>query len=147
MYDIQINEVKKGLNSNISSYQLNIYNWNEFKEEVCGSQKVNIELLMRNTKYSRGYTNTSKTIKIFWEAFSQLKDNDQRGFIRFAWGRSILPKVDNWSDKLELIKVDRSRAILAHSCFFQVELPELEDLESMKILLIGVSGGEGFNMG
>ena len=78
---------------------------------------------------------------------SQLTDKDRSQFLRFAWGRSRLPKEEPWSRPFKLTYKNAGDELLpiAHTCFFQLELPQYTTDKVMHDRLLvainyGVSG-------
>ena len=66
--------------------------------------------------------------------------------IRFAWGRARLPREEDWDKPFKLTRRnggDKSLPV-AHTCFFQVEMPEYSSQEKAKKALdIAVNFGIG----
>lgn len=86
-------------------------------------------------------------VERFWRVMSQLTDKDRSQFLRFAWGRSRLPKEDPWPRPFKLTYKNAGDEMLpiAHTCFFQLELPQYTTDKIMHDRLLvainyGVSG-------
>jgi hypothetical protein len=48
---------------------------------------------------------TDPLFAMFFEVFEQFTPSQQRAFINFAWGRSRLPREDEWVDRFELTPI------------------------------------------
>lgn len=105
-----------------------------------------MEVLRRHTVYL-GWTEHHEVVERFWRVMSQLTDKDRSQFLRFAWGRSRLPKEDPWPRPFKLTYKNAGDEMLpiAHTCFFQLELPQYTTDKIMHDRLLvainyGVSG-------
>jgi len=63
---------------------------------VCGKTEVDLELLMKNTKYAEApagkqWNENTPVIKYFWEFLSSISHEDKLNFIKFCWGQERLP--------------------------------------------------------
>lgn len=116
---------------------------------VCGSSTIDPELLRRHTQYSAPYNENHPVVRRFWEVFCSLNPIERSLVIRFAWGRSKLPRGDSgWRTRegkpisflIFPFYADASRGIMrgdgslveAHSCFFQIKLPEYSSVAIMR---------------
>ena len=82
----------------------------------------------------------------FWRVMEGLSNKDRSLFLRFTWGRSRLPKSDNWPRPLKLCYKDAGDEMLplAHTCFFQLELPQYStDAIMRERLLVAIHFGAG----
>lgn len=43
-------------------------------------------------------------VQRFWRAFRSLENDDRAQFIRFAWGRARLPRLENWHAPFKLTR-------------------------------------------
>ena len=70
---------------------------------------------------SGAFNKKHAVVKRFWQAVSELSDDDKTMLIKFAWGRSRLPR-DKWPTKFKLQSLAKGDDSLphAHSCFFKV---------------------------
>jgi hypothetical protein len=85
----------------------------------------------------------------------ELTPEQKRNFVRFAWGRSRLPR-GKWptlanGTQVKFTIVPRRGHVrgipLSHTCFFLIELPEYPDLAALKknlLLAITYGAGEAF---
>jgi len=124
---------------------------------VCGDAAVDIENLYRNTKYdTQKYFHEQHPVVLnFWRVMRELSPEQKRNFVRFAWGRSRLPR-GKWpmqanGQQVRFTIIPRRGHFtgipLSHTCFFMIELPEYRDLASLRkglMLAITYGAGEGF---
>ena len=90
-----------------------------------GAPDISVEILRKHTVYI-GWTENHPVVQRFWRVMNELTDKDRSQFLRFTWGRSKLPKTDNWSRPFKLTYSGAGDEMLpiAHTCFFQLELPQ-----------------------
>ncbi|KAL4167534.1 hypothetical protein KRP22_013018 [Phytophthora ramorum] len=117
---------------------LTLLTWQELEMLTCGSPKIDLDLWQRHTRYD-GYSEDDPTVLLFWDALADFSDEQRADFVRFAWGRSRLPR-GKWPQPFKLSKKggrDATRSLpVAHTCFFSVELPPYTSRETMRSMLI-----------
>ncbi|TDH72085.1 hypothetical protein CCR75_000780 [Bremia lactucae] len=117
---------------------LTLLTWQELEILACGSPKIDLDLWKSHTRYD-GYAEEDVTVQLFWEVLGELSDEQRADFVRFAWGRSRLPR-GKWPQPFKLSKKsgrDATRSLpVAHTCFFSVELPPYTSLETMRSMLL-----------
>ncbi|ETM42109.1 hypothetical protein L914_12188 [Phytophthora nicotianae] len=117
---------------------LTLLTWHELEILACGSPKIDLDLWKRHTRYD-GYAEDDLTVQLFWEALAEFSDEQRADFVRFAWGRSRLPR-GKWPQPFKLSKKggrDATRSLpVAHTCFFSVELPPYTSKETMRSMLL-----------
>ena len=82
--------------------------------------------------------------KFFWRAMKELTPEQRRNFVRFAWGRTRLPRgrwptLANGQPTRFTIVPRRGHTTgipLSHTCFFTIELPEYTDYDTCKRMLV-----------
>ena len=97
------------------------------------------------TKYV-GWSETHPVVQRFWRVMSELSNKDRSQFLRFAWGRSRLPKTSNWSRpfKLNYSKAGDELLPVSHTCFFLLDLPQYSTDAIMKERLrVAIHFGSG----
>ena len=94
-----------------------------------------MEELKKHTVYI-GWSESHPVVQRFWRVMAQLSNKDRSQFLRFAWGRSRLPKTSNWPRpfKLTYSKAGDELLPVSHTCFFQLELPQYSTDAIMKEL-------------
>lgn len=93
-----------------------------------------------------GWSETHPVVQRFWRVMSELSNKDRSQFLRFAWGRSRLPKTNNWPRpfKLNYSKAGDELLPVSHTCFFQLDLPQYSTDAIMKErLLVAIHFGSG----
>ncbi|DAZ99878.1 TPA: hypothetical protein N0F65_008621 [Lagenidium giganteum] len=117
---------------------LTLLTWQEMEMLTCGSPKIDINHWKQHTRYD-GYTENDETVKLFWEAMASFTDEQRSDFVRFAWGRSRLPR-GKWPQPFKLTKKggrDSTMGLpVAHTCFFSVELPPYTTIDKMRNMLL-----------
>lgn len=102
---------------------------------VCGAADIDVDLLKSKTEYDN-ISADAPHVKYFWEVLKEVSAKDRSQFLRFVWGRSRLPSGRDFKRfKLtQLIKAGSPDAYLpvAHTCFFQLDLPSYSSKEIMR---------------
>lgn len=103
-FNRQIEAIRQGLYSIVPAYYLSLFTAKELEEAVCGKDRIDIELLKRNTCYGGDYSRDSPLIERFWTVLNDMFNEDQRkAFLVFVWGRSTLPiHDDDFESKLTI---------------------------------------------
>ena len=104
-----------------------------------------MEELKKHTVYI-GWSESHPVVQRFWRVMAQLSNKDRSQFLRFAWGRSRLPKTSNWPRPFKLCMKEEGDELLpvSHTCFFQLELPQYSTDAIMKErLLVAIHFGSG----
>ena len=130
----QIEFIKKGFNSVISSSIFQVLNWRQLEEMVCGKIKLDVRDLKKHTKYE-GFNENDDIIKWFWEWLEECNDHEQSMYLKFVSGRSRLPKEKNFKyDHIIVRNENNNSEALPHSatCFFTLKLPSYKDKETLK---------------
>ena len=130
----QIEYIKKGFNSVISSSIFQVLNWRQLEELVCGKNKLDIRDLKKNTKYD-GYRESDDVIRWFWEWLEECNDHEQSLYLKFVSGRTRLPKEKTFKYEHIIVRSERNNnEALPHSatCFFTLKLPMYKDKETLK---------------
>ena len=125
--EIQIECIKKGLYSAIDKNILQILNWRQFEEMVCGKNKLDLKDFKNHTEYY-GYKGNENIVKWFWEWLENCKEEDQFKYLKFVSGRTRLPKSGFGFDYRHIItKVALNNTFpRASTCFFTLKLPNYD---------------------
>lgn len=118
----------------------------ELHERIAGKRDIDIEYLRQNTFYD-GFADDSPVVKYFWDALRSFTNEQRSMFLRFVWGRSTLPpSPEEFTEKfcitpmiLNQVNEDLSEDQLlphAHTCAFQIELPQYSSEKIMKEKLL-----------
>lgn len=105
----QINAIARGLYAIVPRNTLLLLTWREFEILVCGNPSFDMEFWRAHTTYS-GYSGEDDvTIGLFWKVLESLSQEEQSGFVRFAWGRSRLPPKNAWFKDMQVRRRRRKR--------------------------------------
>ncbi|CAI5735678.1 unnamed protein product [Hyaloperonospora brassicae] len=134
----QVAAIAQGFATLFPRRVLTLLTWQELEILACGSPKIDLDLWQRHTLYD-GYSEDDPAVLLFWEILAEFTDAQRADFVRFAWGRSRLPR-GKWLQPFKLSKKggrDATRSLpVAHTCFFSVELPPYTSRETMRSMLL-----------
>lgn len=149
LYSQQVKAICRGFGTIVPSQLMRLFTWEEADILTCGSPTINLIDLKKHTTYS-GFTGPDDpTIKIFWKVLEKFTNEQRSHFIEFAWGRSRLPRPGTWNKPLGLTRLgtDPTQLPIAHTCFFNIELPPYDDFEkALKLITVAVEFGTGSMM-
>jgi hypothetical protein len=79
-------------------------------------------------------------IALFWEVLREMTPKERSLFLRFSWGRSRLPRGKNFRN-FKLCPMNTPGDVntylpVAHTCFFQLDLPAYTTKEAMRTKLV-----------
>ncbi len=136
----QVAAMSKGFEAVIPERVVKLFSWDQLEVLVCGNPIIDIALWKQQSS-STGLS--TRTVAWFWKVMESLSNKEQSAFIRFAWGRSRLPPLKEFTTKMRLTS-GSGRLPVAHTCFFSVELPEYETEDEMRHgLLTAIHFGVG----
>ena len=52
---------------------------------VCGKKTIDLQLLKKNTIYTKGLNSNSANVQAMWAALEKMREEDKVKFIRFCW--------------------------------------------------------------
>ena len=119
----QINYIKKGLYSAIGKNILQILNWKQLEEMICGEPLFDIKDFMKHTEYINCDIK-DKIIQWFWEWLENCKEKDKFKYLKFVSGRSRLPKSD-YKHKINVFN-EKDKLPVSHTCFSKLDLPKYD---------------------
>ena len=119
----QIEHIKIGLYSVIDKSILQILDWKQFEEIVCGQTQFNIEDFKKNTQYRNNY-DKKPIIEWFWEWFENSQEETKFKYLKFVSGRSRLPKTKY--EHIICIREKNEALPTVHTCFFTLDLPNYD---------------------
>lgn len=97
---------------------------------ACGSKEISIERLKSITSYSN-CGESHELVQRFWRIFEGFTHEQRSLYLKFVWGRNRLPiDLSRLSRKHEVRLFDNMSETgypIAHTCFFQVDLPFYRD--------------------
>jgi E3 ubiquitin-protein ligase HERC2 len=151
-FDVQCRAILRGLTSVVPQRALQLFTGAELEILICGDSKIEADQLKKHATY-QGWTEQDQGVQRFWRAFEKLTYKERSGLVRFAWGRSRLPKEEDWSTHGSPFKLtkknggDSAGYPLAHTCFFQLECPvySTDEIALQKLRFCAtVAAGMGF---
>lgn len=89
----QMRAIRLGIGMVFPSFLMKMYTWKELEYKVCGKPSIDLLHLRAITKYS-GCTEEDETVKKFWRVLESFSDEEKSLYLKFVWGRSRLPLVD-----------------------------------------------------
>jgi len=126
--------VRRGLVEIIPSPLLSLMCSEELAVRACGHPDIDLDLLRRHTQYRGGCSATDTHILLFWRVLESFNTTERRLFLRFTWGREVLPPEDQLaSEELKIFAFPSpdpdSQLPVAETCFFILKLPAYSSLE------------------
>jgi len=116
---------------------------------ICGKEDLNFEDLEKGSICSDGYTEESLTVKHFWEVIKDFDDNLKKKFLFFLSGCDRAPVKGLTNLRLIIGRQgpDSDKLPTAHTCFNYLLLPDYQNKEKLKkLLLISIENSEGFGL-
>lgn len=87
----QMDWLREGVAYVVDLSVLAFLTWDEVELRACGPKEIDLEALKAITRYDGGASADHKTIKMFWQMFENLTQEERRKYLKFVWGRSKLP--------------------------------------------------------
>jgi E3 ubiquitin-protein ligase HUWE1 len=153
----QIDAFLQGFHDLIPRDLIKIFDHKELELLISGLPTVDILDLSENVIY-KNYSKQSNVIRWLWEILEEFKNAERAEFLSFVTGSSKVPvegfkglRGQNGVQKVEIIKMPCSnpdkRLPQAHTCFFQLDLPEYSSKEILKNrILLAIKEGKTFNI-
>ena len=140
--------VRRGIAKIVPIALINQLTHQELAMWVCGKAEVDIDLLMRHTKYGGDQTSMnekSDVVRFFWEVLREMSHADRLKFVKFAWAQERLPANDEEFERTQtrfMIKPSvaghKDGALpKADTCFFNLELPFYSSKEVRRTTGVG----------
>ena len=135
--------MRRGICSIIPERALRLFTWRELEVMVCGDPHVDVALWRSKTTY-QGWSGDNPVVQRFWRVVASMSSQDRQQLLRFTWGRSRLPRANAWPAdtpfKLTCKHSGGDNALpIAHTCFFQLELPQYTTDEVLKRRLLAAA--------
>merc|ERR1712100_189229 len=138
----QLDSIKKGFLQIVPKSIVPLLTASELQERIAGKRDIDIEYLKQHTMYD-GISEDSPIVKYFWDALRSFSNEHRSMFLRFVWGRSTLPaSPEEFTEKFCITKMitdsvgsdltDDQMLPHAHTCAFQIELPQYSSEKVMK---------------
>jgi len=143
----QIDAFLSGFRDLVPAHLVQIFDYKELELMLSGLPTVDIEDLKENVIY-KNYSTSSPVILWLWEVLEEFKNSERAEFIQFITASSKVP-VEGFKglrgsngqmQKVEIIKLSTEapdrRLPQAHTCFFQLDLPEYSSKEILRSKLL-----------
>lgn len=136
---------------------IKIFDYKELELLISGLPTVDIQDLKDNTIY-KAYSGASLVIQWLWEVLEELSNSEKAEFIQFVTGSSKVPvegfkglRGPNGIQKVEVVKLNcdspDERLPQAHTCFFQLDLPEYSSKDILRRKLhLAIKEGKTFHI-
>lgn len=85
----QMDWVREGVSFVIDPSILQFLTWEDVELRACGSKDITSEALKKISSYN--VDEGHRHIKMFWDMFETLTQEERRKYLKFVWGRSKLP--------------------------------------------------------
>ncbi|XP_041043914.1 uncharacterized protein LOC121277979 [Carcharodon carcharias] len=134
---------------NVSLPIVNIFQPEELRDVIHGNTNYEWELLEQNANY-KGYTQTDKTIRNFWEVFENLAEEKKKQFLAFLSGSERIPVGGIQSFRITILNSRSSEPDSsyprAYTCTRTLDLPNYSSIEILREkLLHAMEFSEEFN--
>ncbi|XP_029379415.1 probable E3 ubiquitin-protein ligase HERC3 [Echeneis naucrates] len=147
-------EFKRGFFQLWDPNLLKLFQPKELKEVLVGKDFYDWERLKKNTKYDRGYHVDHPNIRMFWEVFDELTEDQKKTFLWFLTGFEKVPilhletiamtiRVKQRKDEDE--EDEDHFYPETHTCFSYLDLPLYSTRDIMKTKLAEVLRKRGIN--
>ncbi|XP_010558979.1 PREDICTED: E3 ubiquitin-protein ligase UPL7 [Tarenaya hassleriana] len=157
------NAFYRGLTDLISPSWLKLFNAHEFNQLLSGgNHDIDVDDLRNNTKYTGGYSESSRTIKIFWEVMKGFEPSERCMVLKFVTSCSRAPllgfKYLQPTFTIHKVSCDTSlwaaiggqdvgRLPSASTCYNTLKLPTYKRASNMREkLLYAISSNAGFEL-
>ncbi|KAK4348442.1 hypothetical protein RND71_031197 [Anisodus tanguticus] len=157
------NAFYRGLTDLISPSWLKLFNASEFNQLLSGgNHDIDIDDLRKNTRYTGGYTEGSRTIKLFWEVFANFEPKERCLLLKFVTSCSRAPllgfkylqptfTIHKVSCDLPLLATfggqDVDRLPSASTCYNTLKLPTYKRQNTLRAkLLYAINSNAGFEL-
>lgn len=136
---------------------IKIFDNKELELLISGLPTVDIQDLKDNTIY-KSYSAASPVVQWLWEVLEEFSNSEKAEFIQFVTGSSKVPvegfkglRGPNGIQKVEIVKLNcdnpDQRLPQAHTCFFQLDLPEYSSKDVLRRkLYVAIKEGKTFHI-
>ncbi|XP_002528627.3 E3 ubiquitin-protein ligase UPL7 isoform X1 [Ricinus communis] len=157
------NAFYRGLTDIISPSWLKLFNASEFNQLLSGGDfDIDVDDLRDNTRYTGGYSEGSRTIKLFWEVIKGFEPNEWCMLLKFVTSCSRAPLLGfkHLQPSFTIHKVacdaslwatiggqDVERLPSASTCYNTLKLPTYKRATTLRAkLLYAISSNTGFEL-
>ncbi|KAI3522905.1 hypothetical protein L1887_00957 [Cichorium endivia] len=157
------NAFYRGLTDLISPSWLKLFNASEFNQLLSGgNHDIDVDDLRSNTRYTGGYTEGSRTIKLFWEVIREFEPKERCMLMKFVTSCSRAPLLGfkHLQPSFTIHKVacdlplwatfggqDVDRLPSASTCYNTLKLPTYKRSSTLRTkLLYAINSNAGFEL-
>ncbi|KAL7092159.1 hypothetical protein ACP275_12G148300 [Erythranthe tilingii] len=157
------NAFYRGLTDLISPSWLKLFNSSEFNQLLSGGDHdIDVDDLRKNTQYTGGYSDGSRTVKLFWEVFAGLEPSERCMLLKFVTSCSRAPLLGfkHLHPAFTIHKVvcdvplwasfgghDVDRLPSASTCYNTLKLPTYKRASTLRAkLLYAINSNAGFEL-
>ncbi|KAJ8754173.1 hypothetical protein K2173_002072 [Erythroxylum novogranatense] len=157
------NAFYRGLTDLVSPSWLKLFNASEFNQLLSGGDiDIDVDDLRNNTRYTGGYSEGSRTIKLFWEVIKGFKPRERCMLLKFvtSCSRGPLLGFKHLQPSFTVHKVtcdaslwatiggqDVERLPSASTCYNTLKLPTYKRASTLRAkLLYAISSNTGFEL-
>jgi hypothetical protein len=138
----------KGFQKLLKSTYFSILTPIEMDIFTSGEEVYDWIALKSSTSYTDGYTEDSQTVVAFWNVFFEMTNEQKKDFLMFCTGSPRAPVGGLANIQLIIQRTnDVEKLPVAHTCFNMFSLPDYQDQEKLrKLLLKALEYSEGFGI-
>ncbi|XP_024985586.1 E3 ubiquitin-protein ligase UPL7 isoform X2 [Cynara cardunculus var. scolymus] len=157
------NAFYRGLTDLISPSWLKLFNASEFNQLLSGgNHDIDVDDLRNNTRYTGGYTEGSRTVKLFWEVIREFEPKERCMLMKFVTSCSRAPLLGfkHLQPSFTIHKVacdlplwatfggqDVDRLPSASTCYNTLKLPTYKRSGTLRTkLLYAINSNAGFEL-
>jgi serine/threonine protein kinase len=124
--------VRKGfLTSSMLEPHLRLLSATELAILLCGQQHLSAENIIASLEF-QGFPPTSQTPQMLVEILRSSSQNNLRRFLRLCTSQVAIP-YGGFSRKIKILCTsDTTRLPVSHGCVYQLDLPDYNDVETLK---------------
>ena len=131
--------IRKGLSIVVPLNLLNLFSWKQVETMVCGAPDIDVDMLISKTEYEN-ISSDDRQVQFFWQVLREITPKDRSQFLRFVWGRSRLPAGREFK-RFKVTALNKggnpdNYLPVAHTCFFQIDIPAYSSKEIMREKLL-----------
>jgi len=146
----QYGAFRKGFNQCIGDTLFRqLFRHDELELVICGSMELDFTALEKTTQYQDGFTESSETIRWFWEVVHSLNHEDKRSLLQFCTGcdRAPVGGLGRLPFIVSRAGPDSDMLPWVHTCFNHLLLPSYNSKEKLEQRLrLAIQHSTGFGL-
>ena len=133
--DEQVSIIHKGIFDILKENLSSLLTPQDLEEYICGSPKLNLQLLREKTRYDT-YEQDTPVVVNFWKVLESFTEEEKSKYLKFVSGRTRLPDPRNipFEHKIALYHVRNpdKRMPTSSTCYFTLNLPNYSSYEILR---------------